>query len=247
MSLNMNFREFDLDQLKVHPRIQRELDEKHVRKIVENFNVLAVNPIVVMETEVGVGRKKREIIDGQHTFAAAKEVGHYQLWCKVIEAKNDEEANEIFRLVNQAVRPLSVKDSFEMDARIIPGSDAHRINEALEARGFKQGRSITDPWQISVISQLRIAWKRLRPDQFDELVLLMQLLAEQGHKIRSKEVDALSFFLRRDPTPRVLLAARQSMPTLAKRIPEILAADMNRATVNSILDEEIKRNLVIVG
>lgn len=240
MSLNMNFREFDLDQLRIHPRIQRELDEKHVRKIVRNFNVLAVNPIVVMETEVGGGRKKREIIDGQHTFAAAKEVGHYQLWCKVIQAKNDEEANEIFRLVNQAVRPLSVKDSFEMDARLVPGSDAYRINEALEMRGFTQGRSNTDPWQVSVIAQLRIAWSRLRPEQFDELVLLMQLLAEYGHKTRSKEVDALAFFLRRDPTPYQLLAARESMEKLAERIPNIPASQMNRKTINAILDEEIE-------
>lgn len=192
--LSVDFRQINLNLLEVHPRIQRDFDENHVRDIVSHWNIVAVNPLTVMFGTSGRNRK-RWVVDGQHTLEAARRMGVETLWCKVISTHRDSETNEVFHLLNEHVKRVSPVESFELNTSYDITTDDYAISTILDSYDLTVGRD-DDIRTIQCASALRQSFKKLGAEQFGAMAKLLDAIVRSGHRVGVAEVKAATSIAR---------------------------------------------------
>ena len=189
-NFNIEFKQIDLNMLEVHPRVQRDRDEAHIADIVEHFNNVALNPLTVMYSTTGQNRK-RWVIDGQHTLAAAKAKGLTKLWCKVISAHGNTEINEIFHLLNERVKPLKPVDGFSLNAEFDDTTTDFKIARALRHFDLMVGKTL-DTRTIRCAAAVRDAWDNLGEQNFSTFAMLLSRISESGSMITRAVVNGVA-------------------------------------------------------
>lgn len=196
--LEIEFANLAIKRLEVHPEVQRELRQSHVRKIASNWHPVAMNPPTVVR--MSSGKRAWYIIDGQHTVAAAKLVGMQTIPCKVVKAKTRAEMNEIFQLVNSGVMHVSPLDSFKLNAVNDYTTDDYRIRTILKECDLTVGNGDTVR-HIRPIQPLRNSYKRLGQDQFCIVAALLGVIADGGSRLDSAAIKAVTEIVRLHSSP----------------------------------------------
>lgn len=187
--LEIEYRKLPLAKLKVHPKVQRPFNIEHARNIAKNWHPIACNPLTVIR--MTSGDRGYYIIDGQHTFHAAKAVGLQMIDCKVIPLKTHAEMNAVFHLINTGVRRVSPLDSFGMNARNDTRTDDARANQILEAVGLSTGKG-GDNHTIRAAQQVRNSYKRLGVELFPAAAALWKAIADSGSPIREETIKSIT-------------------------------------------------------
>lgn len=187
--LEIEYRKLPLANLKVHPKVQRPFYPDHARKIAQNWHPIACNPLTVIR--MTSGDRGYYIIDGQHTFHAAKSVGLQMIDCKVIPLKTHAEMNAVFHLINTGVRHVSPLDSFQMNARNDATTDDARANQILEAVGLSTGKG-GDNYTIRSATKILNSFRRLGMEGFATAAALWRVIADGGSVIKMETIDAVT-------------------------------------------------------
>jgi len=119
-----------LAALEVDHRYQRDINEKLVKVIVDNFNVLLCQPLYVGQRDDGT----YWLIDGQQRHAALTKLGK-RSWDATIVRTNAEQEALLFVDLNRWRKQVGLIDRFK--ARLFIREDsATQINEMVTAHGF---------------------------------------------------------------------------------------------------------------
>lgn len=227
------FKKIDLSMLEVHPRVQRGLRPRHVKEICEDFNDVALRPLIVMDAKLGRSRK-RWIIDGQHTFEALKAKGRKDSWCGIVTAKGNEEINEIFQLLNARVQPLSTVDSFNLNEEWDPDSPDAIVSQILADSGLYIGcGDREDTSQIACAGAVRNSYNTLGEEYFSKAARIWGNVALAGNKIDGAVVNGTTEILKTHPRGRCLTRAERNMSNYMSEIKALakercLGVDLSR-------------------
>lgn len=188
--METEFRQINLNLMEVHPRVQRELDLRHVQDIIDHFNMVAVNPLTVMIDRTGT-RMRRFIIDGQHTFVAAKKKGIESLWCKIVTVDSIEDINLVFHLLNEHVKPISTVDSFSLNSEHDSSTTDAEINQILKECYLRIGKD--DSFScIKAAGEIRKSHRRLGQDKFALAASFWEMIACGGNRIDVATIRAVT-------------------------------------------------------
>lgn len=177
----------------IYREAQRDVNQRMVRKIVENFDPDAFGLPFVAQVN---GRGRYHIIDGQHRITALKHMGwgdgtEIQVEVKQIKNKADVEAARLFISRNTSQAPSAV-DRFI--ANVTAGSLDHvAANAIVHEAGFWVGPSPS----VNVISAANALLKSYR--QYGDDALLSALTAisatwrADGERTRGEIIEAWSW------------------------------------------------------
>lgn len=158
--------EVKLDELVVGLDVQRSLDQRRVDKLAAAFNSDAMGSLTISLRNDGT----RAIIDGQHRWAAATQVGYDQAVNAIqYEGLTTAEEANLFLTLNDAkqVQPI---DKFR--ARVLSGElRALTIRETLARHGWTV-RISADPWTITAIGAVEKVYDGMGVVQGDDPTLL---------------------------------------------------------------------------
>jgi hypothetical protein len=144
--------ELDLDKLEVPREYQRQLKERLVKRIVEDFDEALVGVLTVCRSDDG----RLFLIDGQHRWMALVDLGHERWTCEVLEGLSLARQAEIFSGRNTRRIAIDRLDAFR--AAQVAGDPAARAIAAILARhGYgvagHSGRRTAD--QVGCVGALR--------------------------------------------------------------------------------------------
>ncbi len=113
---------------------QRNLSERHVRQIIENFDLCQLRPVRVSRRE-----GKNFVIDGQHTMETVAVVSgstETLVWCMVYDDLEYKREADIFANQQKHVKALTPMEIFK--ASIEAGSEKHlMIKQIVEQHGLE--------------------------------------------------------------------------------------------------------------
>lgn len=119
-----------LDKLIVDEAYQRHLDERRVEKIAEEFD-----PALLGTLEVSQRNGKSAIFDGQHRFAALKQLGVKDAPCLVHQNLSVQDEAMLFVKLQTQRKSLRPLDRFR--GRLTAGEEAaQRIRDVVENHGY---------------------------------------------------------------------------------------------------------------
>lgn len=193
--MEIEYIDVPIERLEVHPKVQRDLRIKHVRNIARNWNMIAFNAPTVIE--MTSGKRGWYIIDGQHTVAAAKIVGLRMVPVKKVRAHSRAEMNSIFQLINSGRMPVSNMDSYALNAANDTTTDDHQSFRALKDAGFTMQSGGTGVWNINAAGEIRRSYKTLGRDHFHIAAQLFALIAENGSRVDTGTIRAITELVRR--------------------------------------------------
>lgn len=120
-----------VDDLHVDQTVQRHLRSARVNELVRDWNPDGIGVITVSSRPDG----GHFILDGQHRWAAAKQVGHIRLKCEVFTGLSESDEAALF-LVRNNTKIVSTFDKFRV--RLIEGDPvALGIEKILADNGWK--------------------------------------------------------------------------------------------------------------
>lgn len=124
-----------LSDLDTHPRVQREFDEVHARKIAAGFDPDQFGTLSVLKAEVR-GKVSHWVFDGQHRkWAASEAIGADQrVPCNVYEGLSEEDCAKIAHGLNTRKAWRAI-DSFLNRVRF--DATAQAINAIIHKNGLK--------------------------------------------------------------------------------------------------------------
>lgn len=127
-------------QLHVNDDYQRNLNVALVDKIVEGFDEALVDPVRVWKT----GEDSYEIIDGQHTTEALRQLGRRVIPCFVLNGSTTmEDAAAFFVKRNTGRKPLRPLEIFKADLAA-KNPRAVAINKIVEEFGLRIASGVAD-------------------------------------------------------------------------------------------------------
>lgn len=144
----------DVAELEVFPEVQRELREAWVAYLVANWDPDKLGVIHVSRRRNGV----LSVVDGQHRVAMLRAVfpdQHFKIECKVYEGLSVAEEAELFRALNNFLRPTRLQDYLKGVVAKDPTITA--INQIVEAAHFKVGPA-TGPHTIMAVGALQAVY-----------------------------------------------------------------------------------------
>ena len=135
---NVSFELIPISELVSSQEYQRRLSRRHIERMVENFNILQVNPVKVSRRN-GLNY----VTNGQHTIetiAAVSGSRETLVWCMVSEGLTYKQEAEIFAQQQEYTKSLSPFEIFT--AHIQADSDKHIIiKDLVEQCGLRIQRS----------------------------------------------------------------------------------------------------------
>lgn len=127
-----DFRLVPQGRLSIDHTYQRRLDEQWVNELAENWNALAMSPLLVSQREDGT----IAVLDGQHRLAAIRKlladhrITEESVWCEVFHGLSSEMEAAIFGTRNTH-RGVNIVDRYR--ARVVAGEPvAMAINTILQ-------------------------------------------------------------------------------------------------------------------
>lgn len=121
-----------LGDLRIDSYYQRDLDKNHVQHIVDNFDPQRVRPISVVRRSDG----SYFVVDGQHTTASLRQLGHSQALCRLLTAETRDDEARLFHDLNQGIKPVSAFYKFMARVRF-KDRVAVEIAEIVEDAGLR--------------------------------------------------------------------------------------------------------------
>lgn len=192
--LNPSYEELWISKLKVHPKVQREFDDKHARQIAMNWHPVALTtPTVVQMTS---GDRGFYIIDGQHRVWASQKVGNKRIVCKVVKAKTHAEMNAIFLLINNGTKKVSPLDEYLMSSRNDSGSADYRIKQILSKEGIEIAKRNPIGY-ISAVAEVRAIMAQSGIGGMQNAARAFAAIAASGSKIDQATVRAVRQLVRK--------------------------------------------------
>lgn len=156
-------------------KYQRAVSDKWVQDIVENFNRLAMPPIVVSWRD-----GKFWIVDGQHRTSAMKRRNGDKdviMPCYVVTGLTYEQEARLYRKLNFGVHRLGIADLVRSDVESDENIDVTTIKQILTQNGiewvFSKG-GVSTPNQVSASSSLLQAYHMLSLDDFTRMIRLIK-------------------------------------------------------------------------
>lgn len=120
-----------LDELMVDPAYQRELDERRVSRIVDEFD-----PALLGTLEVSVRNGRSAVFDGQHRLAALKRLRHDSVACVVHSGLSVADEARLFVQLQTERKALPPLDRWR--ARLVAGEEqAAAIDKIVKAAGYE--------------------------------------------------------------------------------------------------------------
>ena len=116
-----NYRWIEVALLHSKLECQRTINESRVRYIIDNFDENEVEPPCVSYRD-----GKYNVIDGQHTISAVRELGWTKIKCEIRTGLNEEDENAWFVMKNTKNKPQT-KNSI-LNARLNSGVDTELID-----------------------------------------------------------------------------------------------------------------------
>jgi hypothetical protein len=184
------YKRLPVEDLIVDDRYQRELDEKRVTRIAEDFD-----PDLFGVLDVSVRNGKSAVFDGQHRLAAARLLGHDKVPCLVHDIDVQREAELFVALQKQrkSVHPVA-----QIKAERFAGvPEACAIGEIVEANGFKLAAySGNEAGQARAISAVGAVRRVYRNGNLGETLQALETLWGGDYKSTDgKLIEGLSLLL----------------------------------------------------
>lgn len=137
-----------IEELNVSHAYQRMVKRQVVAKIKKNYDASAFGTLIV-------GKRKDNtlwVVDGQQRMTAAKELGHAEVPCSVMESRGSSHEAEVFRVINGGRQNITRNELFK--AALESGdSQSVEIVAAIERIGFVLGLSSGSNSKPHVIRQ----------------------------------------------------------------------------------------------
>jgi hypothetical protein len=128
--MSVKYRKVPVSDLIVDDRYQRDLDERRVRKIVNEFD-----PALFGTLEVSHRNGVSAVFDGQHRLVAAAELGHESVPCLVHTGLSPEDEAVLFVQLQRERKGISAVQRFR--ARLFSGDEiAQEIAAIVDEAGF---------------------------------------------------------------------------------------------------------------
>lgn len=182
-----------VDQLKITPTMQRDIDYARVEEIAANWDDSLANPVEV--TRATSGNHGYLVHNGQHTTLAARMVGKEFLLCRVFALKTREEMADRVIAVNTSQKPFTPLDKFKVISSNKANSDEASIRRIIEANGMEIGRG-NGPGIIRSTQALKDAYSRTGED-FTFVAAAIAELGDAGIKVGSPDIFAISTVVKR--------------------------------------------------
>lgn len=149
-----------LDELMVDPTYQRVLDERRVRRIVDEFD-----PALLGTLEVSVRNGRSAVFDGQHRLAALKRLRHDSVACVVHSGLSVADEARLFVQLQTERKALPPLDRFR--ARLVSGEEAAiSIDRIVRAAGYE----VTDSSGASAIGAVTALDRTFALDKTGDLL-----------------------------------------------------------------------------
>jgi hypothetical protein len=143
-----------LSQLRL-PSYQRNLDQKHVRDMTNNFQYALLERLIVNQRP---GDDSLWVVEGQHRLAVLRAKKSIKAPCLVHIGWTEDQERDVFEYRSKSSKPLTVFDHHHAG-----GPEAKDIDRVVESFGFRvargpnrAGRPTT---QISAITALRAIYR----------------------------------------------------------------------------------------
>lgn len=137
-----------IEDLNVSHAYQRTVKRSVVAKIKKKYDKAAFGTVIVGKRKDGTFW----VVDGQQRMTAAKEMGHKEVPCSVIESNGSSHEAEIFRVINGGRQNISRNELFK--AALEAGDmQSVEIVAAVERSGFAIGLSAGSNAKPHVIRQ----------------------------------------------------------------------------------------------
>lgn len=181
-------RNLPLSKILVHPTAQRRLKMAHVKDIVDNFTMAAVQDIVVALFE-----GEHYASDGQHTKEVLRLMGRQYAQCRVVEVDSIEEMNALFETLNKCKWNQEHFDQIRMRADNVPGSPEGKMLEILkeyDLRVTPYGEHETSR-DITALAVLRREFGKMRKPHEGLTLGLWSTIAGKGHRLDGATLSAV--------------------------------------------------------
>lgn len=178
------YREVHVNLMERHQIVQRDMREYHVQRILNDYNPLFINPLVVAHTTTGTNRRYW-IIDGGHTHEVCLRKGLEKLWCKVINVAAYSEIAEIIVGMNKNKLAMCSRDAHVIESDFCADSDAANIDRIFGVNGIKRD-------DIRAWKTVRNAFEELGIEQFQIFAALLSAVKEGGGSLDLPTIVALS-------------------------------------------------------
>lgn len=137
-----------IEELNVGHAYQRTVKRSVVAKIKKNYDGSAFGTLIVGQRKDGT----LWVVDGQQRMTAAKEMGHSEVPCSVMESRGSAHEAEVFRVINGGRQNITRNELFK--AALEAGdSQSVEIVAAIERMGFVLGLSAGSNSKPNVIRQ----------------------------------------------------------------------------------------------
>lgn len=174
---------------------QRPVQEADVMRIVNNFNPLMLDDIIVSFRD-----GMYYIVDGQHRTSALKRIHHgdCMVWCKVLSNLSYTEEAELYNRFNSSRKKLNYNDTVRAHVEAKDNPELNDIKHIVENAGFilntAKGGGRTG--QISCLKASVNAYRLLGRNDFEWMLLIIsRLWGGQKNNTHQNIISGLSLFL----------------------------------------------------
>lgn len=181
-----------LNQLRIDPQIQRDIDHAWVKKIAANWSDDLANPIEV--TRATSGHHGYNVHNGQHTTLAARIVGKEFILCRIVALKTREAMVDRVLAVNTSQKAFTKMDQFKVVSSNRADSDEATVRRIIEENGMEVGKG-SGPKMIRSTQALMDAFYRTG-DDFNYVAAVLAEFADEGIKAGSPDLFAISTLVR---------------------------------------------------
>lgn len=137
-----------ISDLNISHTYQRTVKRTVVAKIKKQYDSAAFGTIIVGERKDG----SLWVVDGQQRVTAAKELGHHEVPCSVMDSRGSSHEAEVFRVINGGRQNITRNELFK--AALESGdSQSVEILAAIERMGFVLGLASGSNSKPNVIRQ----------------------------------------------------------------------------------------------
>lgn len=181
------YKRVSLDNLIIDPAYQRDLDEKRVARIAEDFN-----PALLGALEVSHRNGKHAVFDGQHRLAALRAREAKDAPCLVHEGLSVPDEAMLFVKLQTQRKALTPRDRFR--ARLTAGEEqAHEILECVERHGYKiNGGSHATACEIGAVTALDHVYMRGGVDLLDKTFDLLKIWQGEPKSVDSAIIEGMA-------------------------------------------------------
>lgn len=197
-SQQYEFRQLNTAQLQSNQGYQRPVTPKHVREIIENFDPLYLDEVIVSYRD-----SIYYVIDGQNRIAAFKHMNRGRnclVNCKIYNGLTYEQEADMFCHLDSIKKKLRYCDTVRAKAEAKSDPVIIRINEILSSYGIRwsyQGAGGNTDNTMKASKALVDCYEELGPEMF-ELVIRLLFRTWKGHResMAAPFIKGLSLFVR---------------------------------------------------